>query len=137
MDNGGNMEANWRTKSTEVQSWSGWDQSAKNKTAQGIYLAKNKQVKKRARKDKRIYIDNLATNALQAAAKNDCTTAKQLSGKRTNNNKPVKDTQVNFQREQLNRWKEHIAERLNRDLFLAVPLIEEGDDDLQIDLAYR
>ena len=113
---------------------------AQKQTAQGIYSAKNKQVKKSARKDKRTYIDNLATNAQQAAAKNDMKTlyniTKQLSGKRTNNNKPVKDKQGNFisnEREQINRWKEHFAECLNREQILAVPLIEEGDD-LQIDL---
>jgi hypothetical protein len=106
------------------------------KAAQQQYTEKNKQVKRSARKDKRTYIDSLALEAQQAAAKNDMKTlysiTKQLSGnKRGNTSKPVKDKAGNIittEKEQLDRWQQHFAECLNKEAVKNLPDLPEGED---------
>lgn len=113
---------------------------AQTQAAKERYSQKNKEVKKSARKDKRTFIDNLATEAQDAAYKNDLKTlyniTKQLSGRRINSNKPVKDKEGNFisnNTDQLNRWKEYFTECLNREKIGNPPDIPEGDD-LDVDV---
>ncbi|XP_078581995.1 uncharacterized protein LOC144865280 [Branchiostoma floridae x Branchiostoma japonicum] len=85
------------------------------------YQAKNKEVKRSARRDKRVYMDSLATEAQQAAEKGDTRTVykitKQLSGDLKNRAAAVKDKNGKVLMEgkdQLDRWAEHFRETLNR-----------------------
>jgi len=94
------------------------------------YKAKNSEVKKSSRRDKRTYIDNLAKEAQEAADKGDTRTVykitKSLTGGFTNTSTIVKDKNGNTltkEEDQLDRWAEHFQEVLNR-----------GDPDEEIDI---
>ena len=78
-------------------------------------------MKRRARKDKRNFIKNLASEAEEAAEKRDFGTVykitKQLCGSNTNHSMPVKDMQekmLTTEREQAARWVQHFEEVLNQ-----------------------
>ena len=90
-------------------------------TLQEEYRKVNKMVKKSARKDKRFFCNSLATEAEQAAAKRDLNTlykiTRTLCMRRSNQDKPVKDTQGNplsKEVDQRERWLEHFRNLLNR-----------------------
>ena len=85
------------------------------------YKIRDREVKRRARKDKRNFIKNLASEAEEAAEKRDFGTVykitKQLCGSNTNHSMPVKDMQekmLTTEREQAARWVQHFEEVLNQ-----------------------
>uniref|UniRef100_A0AA85ILE8 Reverse transcriptase domain-containing protein n=1 Tax=Trichobilharzia regenti TaxID=157069 RepID=A0AA85ILE8_TRIRE len=90
-------------------------------TMSSTYKALDKEVKKSARKDKRRFYDNLATEAEKAAGKRDLRTlyqiTKSLSGKRPTQAKPIKDSQGNpitKEEKQIKQWADHFKGLLNR-----------------------
>lgn len=94
----------------------------------------NKTVKRSFRRDKRAFINNLATQAETAAQNNDSRTlyhiTKRLTGKFSRADKPVraKDGRLlSTQKEQLERWREHFLEILNRET------IEEGETEVMME----
>ena len=121
--NGYHKERSKRSKRGETEKQT----SCKSKTraAKGIaqekYTKSNKEVKKLIKADKRNYIENLAKEAEEAAAKGNMrdlfSKTKQLAGKYQNNNKPVKDKNgkiLSSIQDQVNRWTEHFKELLNK-----------------------
>lgn len=84
------------------------------------YSQLDKQIKRAIRDDKRMYVDNMAAQAKNAAAlsnmKDLFTLTKKIAGVASRKNKPVKDlnggllTNVD---DQLKRWKEHFESVLN------------------------
>lgn len=106
---------------------------------QVMYRAANKEVKGRARADKRRYMENLASQAEEAAARNEQGTVykitKIISGKCHTTNMLVKDkngTLLTSEREQEMRWMEHFKEVLNRPPPTVVPNIQEATIDLDV-----
>ena len=99
------------------------------------YSECDKEVNRSAKKDKRDFVEELATQAQKAAEENDMKTVynitKQLGGSKTNSNHPVKgkDSHVlSKPAEQLDRWREHFSELLSGTPVTTPPLIEEGED---------
>lgn len=116
---------------------------SKTRAAKGIaqekYTKSNKEVKKLIKADKRNYIENLAKEAEESAAKGNMrdlfSKTKQLAGKYQNNNKPVKDKNgkiLSSIQDQVNRWTEHFKELLNRPAPSDPPDIQEAEEDLPI-----
>nr|KAG5691851.1 hypothetical protein BaRGS_033455 [Batillaria attramentaria] len=88
--------------------------------AQEEYTAADREVKRSTRKDKRDYIDNLASQAEEAARQGNLKDLyqvnKKLAGKFQQTDKPVKDKNghpLTTTEEQLKRWAEHFRELLN------------------------
>ncbi len=88
---------------------------------QTAYKNKDKEVKRSARNDKRAFIDELAGEAEQAAARGDLSAVykitKRLCGSNKNHSAPVKDkdgNNITTEHEQAARWVEHFQEVLNR-----------------------
>ncbi|CAG2245522.1 unnamed protein product [Mytilus edulis] len=86
------------------------------------YSELNKEVKKKARKDKLQYIEGLANEAEEACKHGELSTVykitKQLCGKSNNNDTPVlsKNGEVlTSESQKLERWAEHFREVLNRE----------------------
>ena len=106
---------------------------------QEMYRAANKEVKRRTRADKRKYIENLASQAEEAAARNEQGTVymvtKIITGKCHTTNVLVKDKNgilLTSEGEQQRRWTEHFRELLNRPPPTVVPNIQEAATDLDI-----
>ena len=99
----------------------------------------NKEVKKLCRRDKQIFVENLANEAEQAAIKNDLKTlftiTKTLTGK-YQSNMQVRDKKgeiISKESEQVLRWKEHFEETLNRpDPVVDIPDIQAAREVLEI-----
>ena len=113
---------------------------AQKQQHQHKYNALNKEVKKRARRDKREVVNRLANEAEQAARKNDMKTlydiTRRLSGRKSNTCRPVKGADgaiLSKPTDQLNRWKEHFSSLFNGTPVADPPVLEEGED-LEIDL---
>ncbi|CAG2199776.1 unnamed protein product [Mytilus edulis] len=94
---------------------------AKKQEAQNKHQLLNKEVKKCCRKDKREYVNDLATEAEFTAYKGDIKTlyniTKTLSKRKTAKSKPVKDKDGKFLtnlNEQMERWNEYFINVLNR-----------------------
>ena len=102
--------------------------------------AANKEVKRRTRADKRKYIENLASQAEEAAARNEQGTVykvtKIITGKCHTTNVLVKDKNgilLTSEGEQQRRWTKHFRELLNRPPPpTVVPNIQEAATDLDI-----
>ena len=107
--------------------------------AQEEYTAADKEVKKSIKKDKRDYIDDLASQAEAAARqgnlKNLYLVSKKMTGRFRQTDKPVKDRYGNpltTTEEQLKRWAEHFRELLNRPVPEAPPEIPPAETELPI-----
>ena len=105
------------------------------------YQRKDKEVKKSARKDKRNYVEDLGSEADQAAIRGDFTTVykitKQLIGSFENNSSPIMDKKGNLlttEREQSARWVEYFKEVLNHPE-PDDPACPPQTEDLEIDLS--
>ena len=103
------------------------------------YSEKAHEVKTSIRSDKRKYTDDLATTAEDAAARGDIkllySTTKQLSGRYTSSNKPLKDRDgklVTEVEEQLRLWREHFKKVLNSDPPNDRPDLRDPMDPLDI-----
>ena len=112
--------------------------SAKKK-AQKEYTTTDREVKRSIRKDKRDYIDNLASQAEEAAGQGNLKdlylVTKKLAGKFQQTDKPVKDKAGNpltTTEEQLKRWVEHFRELLNRPAPETPPDIPPAQTELPI-----
>ncbi|XP_073670704.1 uncharacterized protein [Paramisgurnus dabryanus] len=89
--------------------------------AMKLYNEADRKVKRNCRRDKRKWILSLATEAEEAASKHDMKTlykiTKTLGGRRRQINKPVKDKEGKLlatKEQQMERWREHFKEILNR-----------------------
>jgi hypothetical protein len=103
------------------------------KTLQDLYSTKDEEVKKSCKQDKRKYVEQLAEEAESACGKGDVKTlyniTRQLSGKTSNPNTHVKDSNdktLTKLEDQLNRWREHFQEVLNRPPPTEPPILETG-----------
>ena len=107
---------------------------------QEMYRAANKEVKRRTRADKRKYIENLASQAEEEAARNEQGTVykiiKIITGKCHITNVLVKDKNgilLTSEGEQQRRWTKHFRELLDRPPPpTVVPNIQEAATDLDI-----
>ena len=97
------------------------------------YAEANKEVKDRARSDKRAFLDNMADEAEQAAGRGDLATlyniTRALSNRQMHSSQAIRDKEgklITAEKEQLERWTEHFKEILNR----ASP---QRDDDLPLE----
>ena len=103
------------------------------------YREKDREVKRGCRRDKRKQIEE-KTLELEHAAENRDTAkvykvVKDLSGRRMNQEKPVKDKQGNTitkLEDQLNRWREHFQEILNRRPPEDPPTFPMANEELEI-----
>jgi hypothetical protein len=104
------------------------------------YSEAHKKVKRLGRKDKREHMEELATQAEEAADKGEQGTLykinKQISGKfKPAGVGPVKDKEgklLTTEKEIEERWAEHFQEVLNRPAPENTPEIEEAEEDLDI-----
>ena len=86
------------------------------------YSVKNKEVKKSARQDRKVYYEELASEAEEAARRREIGTVykitKELAGKGRAHNRPIKSKageRLTTERQQMDRWIEHFKEVLNID----------------------
>nr|KAG5701649.1 hypothetical protein BaRGS_019338 [Batillaria attramentaria] len=107
--------------------------------AQEEYTVADREVKRSIRKDKRDYIDNLASQAEEAARQGNLKdlyqVTKKLAGKFQETDKPVKDKNghpLTTTEEQLKRWAEHFRELLNRPILETPPDIPPAETELPI-----
>ena len=84
------------------------------------YTSKDKEVKRSARKDKRSFVEGLALEAEQAAARGELGTVykitKQLCGRNNSQSAPIRcknGTVITNEQEQATRWVQHFQEVLN------------------------
>ena len=103
------------------------------------YSELDKQVKRQAKRDKKLYIERLADEAEEAAKVQDLKTlykiTKTLKGSFNSGDGPVKDKEGNFissEQGKTARWKEHFEEVLNRPEPAQTPDIPPADEDLDI-----
>ena len=103
------------------------------------YSELDKQVKRQAKRDKKLYIERLADEAEEAAKGQDLKTlyqiTKTLKGSFNSGDGPVKDKEGNFissEQGKTARWKEHFEEVLNRPEPTQTPVILPADEDLDI-----
>ena len=104
------------------------------------YQEENQKVKRMSRNDKRKYIEDLATEAEDAAENGNqgkvFKILKIITGKfRGSTTAPIKakdGTLLTTEKEQENRWKEHFSETLNRPTPIVQADIEEAEEDLNI-----
>ena len=110
-------------------------------TAQHMYNEKHKEVKRSVRKDRKNFIDNLAKEAEEAAGKRNMkevyNITRKLAGKKHNADKPVKTKHGELlidEKAQLERWKEHFEELLNRPITTDPPDIQPRGNTLNINV---
>ena len=115
-----------------------WTRAAKSK-AQAEYTAADREVKRSIRKDKRDYIDQLASQAEEAASqvnfKDLYQTTKKLAGKFQQTDMPVKDKDrkpLTTVEVQLKRWTEHFRELLSHPAPELLPDIPPAEIELPI-----
>jgi hypothetical protein len=106
------------------------------------YAEADKEVKRLARKDKRGYVDGLATQAERAAKRGDMKTlyriTSELKGGSGNSEAPVKDREgnpISCEEEKIRRWKEHFESVLNREEPRLRADIKPAESELEIDTA--
>ena len=103
------------------------------------YQEKNRMVRKSCKRDKKAQMEELANQAETAARERNVKElyriTRQLSGKKQTTSRPIRDKQGNLlikEFQQLERWKEHFEEVLNRFPPDTPPVIEEAGEDLNI-----
>ena len=108
---------------------------------EAVYREIHKKVKRMARQDKRRAMEQLATEAEEAAARGEqgrlYSITKRVCGKfKGNASVPIKDKQgkiLTSEKEQDSRWSEHFKDILNRPSPDETANIPEADEDLDID----
>ncbi|CAH1270925.1 Hypp4514 [Branchiostoma lanceolatum] len=95
--------------------------NTKSRRAKDIYRNKNKEVKRSARRDKRAYVVELASEAERAATRGELSKVYRITKTLCNQNSacsvPIKDKQgklLTNEKEQAERWAQHFEEVLNR-----------------------
>ena len=113
---------------------------AEKARAQEEYGHAHKATRKSMRADKQTYFDNLASEAEEAASRNDMKTLysimQTLSGKFGKSECPVKNKHgkaIAGEGEQKNRWREHFEEILNRPSPTNPPDILPAEADLPVE----
>jgi len=113
---------------------------AEKANAQEDFTAANKEVKKLIRTDKQNYVDSLAAKAEKAARNGNMkdlhSITKMLSGKFCKPGRPVKDKEgkiLKGEKQQMDRWREHFEELLNRQMPANPSTINPAVEDLPID----
>ena len=103
------------------------------------YSEKNTEVKRSCRNDKRQMMDEIATEAEQAARMNDMKKVyeitRRLAGSRPTQNKPVRNREgilLTETKDQQTRWKEHFSEVLNRPPPEDRPDLPAAEEDIKI-----
>ena len=104
------------------------------------YSSANTKVKRLARRDKRRYLDGLASEAEEAARRKEQSTVykitRKLCGKKGTGDLPVRDksgTLITSDAEKDKRWTEHFEEVLNRSAPSVTAEIKEAETDLSVD----
>ena len=112
---------------------------AEKARAQEEYTAAEKEVKKSISMDKKNYVDDLASQAEEAAGQGNLKdlylVTKKLARKFNQTDKPVKDkngNSLNTEEEQVRRWAEHFSELLNRPAPDNPPDIQDAETELPI-----
>jgi len=131
----------WRLKTRKerkVALNTSWTRATKSK-AQAEYTAADREVKRSIRKEKRDYIDHLASQAEEAASQGNFKdlflTTKKLAGKFQQTDMPVQDKDgkpLTTVEEQLKRYTEHFRQLLNRPAPELLPDIPPADLELPI-----
>ncbi|XP_063430487.1 uncharacterized protein LOC134712639 [Mytilus trossulus] len=105
------------------------------------YSVKDKEVKRKTKADKAIYLETLPKEAETAASKGELSTVykitKELSGKHMSSSVPCKSKDgktLASESLQLERWTEHFNETLNAEHQADVPVIEQFGMELDIDI---
>ncbi|CAH1248758.1 Hypp8389 [Branchiostoma lanceolatum] len=95
--------------------------NTKSRRAKDIYRNKNKEVKRSARRDKRAYVEELASEAERSATRGELIKVYRITKTLCNQNSacsvPIKDRQgklLTNEKEQAERWAQHFEEVLNR-----------------------
>ena len=109
------------------------------KQAMVKHQEKDKEVKKSCRRDKATHMENLSTEAESAAGSGDIkklyNIVKQLSGSTKKGSRPIRNkdgVMLGKLDDQLQRWKEHFEEILNRPRPAATPILGEPESELRI-----
>ena len=96
-------------------------------------------MKKKTKKDRKSYIDELASEAEVAAKQHNpkklYKITRQLAGTNRSTNRPVKNKQGNLltkESQQMERWREHFQELLNRPPPDVPPDVSEPTKDLPV-----
>ena len=104
---------------------------------------KDNEVKRSCRRDKAIHMENLSKEAESAAGNGDIkklyNLIKQLSGRTSKGNRPIQSKDgimLGKLEDQLQRWKEHFEEVLNRPSPAMTPNLREPEVDLRIRTDY-
>ncbi|KAL3888482.1 hypothetical protein ACJMK2_000849, partial [Sinanodonta woodiana] len=104
------------------------------------YAEANRSVKRSIKKDKKNYVEMLATEAEEAAHHGNTrdlyATIKKLSGKFAKPERPIKDRNgraIPDEEGQKNRWVEHFQELLNRPAPANPPDVPPAESDLPIE----
>ncbi|XP_063411614.1 uncharacterized protein LOC134694531 [Mytilus trossulus] len=105
------------------------------------YPVRDKEVKRKTKADKAIYLETLAKEAETAASKGELSTVykitKELRGKHMSSSVPCKSKDgktLASERQQLQRWTEHFKETLNAEHQADVPVIGQFGMELDIDI---
>ena len=113
--------------------------STKKEELRQEYKQKNRAVKKKTKRGRKSYIDELASEAEVAAKQHNpkelYKITRQLAGRNRSTNRPVKSTHGNLltkESQQMDRWREHFQELLNRPPPDVPPDISESTEDLQV-----
>ena len=114
-------------------------ESTKKEELRQEYKQKNRAVKKKTKQDRKSYIDELASEAEVAAKQHNpkelYKITKQLAGTNRSTNRPVKNKQGNLptkESQQMERWRAHFQELLNRPPPDVPPDVLEPTEDLQV-----
>lgn len=125
----------------EVKSWLNHAKTRMAKAkCQEEYGAKHLEVKRHVRRDKQVYIEELATKAETADQRNMkelCGIMQTLSGRKDSAEKPIKSREgpmLTTTEEQMGRWTEHFAELLNRLPPIERATISPADEILPISI---
>ena len=104
-----------------------------NRAAKG---GKNREVKRRCRRDGRVYVESEAERAEEAGKRGDARTlymyeiARKVTGKFQNTCKPMRnkaDMLLRSAEEEMHRWREHFQTVLNHEEPLNLPKVEPND----------
>ena len=130
----GTIDAIEKRRSTKIKLDQAKTRSQKDKLSKE-HSSLHKEIKRKAKLDKRTYINQLATQAENAMIRNDTKTVynitRQLSGRKTNTTRPIKDTNgttITQLEKQLERWKDYFSSLLNGVEIANTPDIPPGDD---------
>ena len=115
--------------------------STKKEELRQEYKQKNRAVKKKTKKDRKSYFDELASEAEVAAKQHNpkelykVQITRQLAGRNRSKNKPVKNKQGHLltkESQQMEQWREHFQELLKRPPPDVPPDVSKPTEDLQV-----